>query len=137
MLIALLALLGVNLIVLVVFVAFVFTRKRWVKGQSGSFRGAVRVASGEVDGLGPKWSRGYGRWVRDVLVWTKGPFLFRNEIVAPDGLEDQRPASHDEVKHLGDQPAVLRVKMDGASVEIAANSADTELLLGPYRKEVA
>jgi hypothetical protein len=137
MLIALLALLGVNLIVLVVFVAFVFTRKRWVKGQSGSFRGAVRVVSGEVDGLGPKWSRGYGRWVRDVLVWTKGPFLFRNEIVAPDGLEDQRAASHDEVKHLDDQPVVIRVKMDGASVEIAANSADTELLLGPYRKEVA
>jgi hypothetical protein len=40
-------------------------------------------------------------------------------------------------RHLGDQPAVVRVKMDGASVEIAANSADTELLLGPYRKEVA
>jgi hypothetical protein len=137
MLIALLAVLGVNLIVLVFFVAFVLMRKRWVKRQSGSFHGAVRVASGEVDGLRSKWSRGYGRWVRDVLVWTKGPFLFRNEIVAPDGLEDQRAASHDEVKHLGDQPAVLRVKMDGASVEIAANSADTELLLGPYRKEVA
>jgi hypothetical protein len=79
---------------------------------------------------------GYGRWVRDVLVWTKGPFLFRNEIVAADGLKGQRAASHDEVKHLGDQPAVIGVSMDGASVEIAANGADTELLLGPYRKEV-
>jgi hypothetical protein len=137
MLIALLALLGVNLIVLVVFVAFVFTRKRWVKGQSGSFRGAVRVASGEVDGLRPKWSRGYGRWVRDVLVWTKGPFLFRNEIVAADGLEDQCPADPDEVKRLGDQPTMIRVSMDGARVEVAAGGADNDLLLGPYSKEVA
>ncbi len=33
--------------------------------------------------------------------------------------------------------AVIGVRMDGATVEIAANSTDTELLLGPYRKEVA
>ncbi|HEY8815825.1 MAG TPA: hypothetical protein VIP57_12075 [Candidatus Dormibacteraeota bacterium] len=137
MLIALLALLGVNLIVLVFFVAFVLTRKRWVKGQSGAFRGAVRVTSGEVDGLGTKWKRGYGRWVRDVLVWRKGPFLFRNEIVAADGLEDQRPADPDEVKRLGDRPTVIRVGMDGAEVEVAAGGADNELLLGPYRVEVA
>jgi hypothetical protein len=134
MLIALLAVLGVDLIVLVFFVAFVLTRKRWVKGQPGAFRGAIRVADGEVDGLRPKWSRGYGRWVRDVLVWTKGPFLFRNEVVAADGLEDQRPAN-DEVKRLGDKPTVIRVRMDGATVEVAAESADTELLLGPYRQK--
>ncbi|HWH98300.1 MAG TPA: hypothetical protein VNS80_08020, partial [Pseudolysinimonas sp.] len=80
MLIALLAVLGVDLIVLVVLAAFVFARKRWVKRQAGAFRGAIRVRGGKVDGLNPKWRRGYGRWVRDVLVWTKGPFLFRNEL---------------------------------------------------------
>jgi hypothetical protein len=32
------------------------------------------------------WRRGYGRWVRDVLVWTKAPLMFRNELVAVDGL---------------------------------------------------
>jgi hypothetical protein len=39
MLIALLAVLGVDLIVLVAFVASALTRKRWVKRQPGSFRG--------------------------------------------------------------------------------------------------
>jgi hypothetical protein len=134
MLIALLAVLGVNLIALVFLVAFVFTRKRWVKRQPGAFRGAIQVAGGEVDGLRPKWNRGYGRWVRDVLVWTKGPFLFRNEIVAAEGLEDQRPAEPDEVKRLGDQPSLITVRIDAATVEVAADGADTELLLGPYRK---
>jgi hypothetical protein len=83
MLIALLALLGVDLAALLALAAFVVTRKRWVKRQPRAFRGAIRVTGGEVDGLSPKWRRGYGRWVRDVLVWTKGPFLFRNELVAP------------------------------------------------------
>ena len=76
MLIALLAVLGVDLVVIVVVLAFVLSRKRWVMKQPGAFRGAIRVADGEIDGLRPKWGRGYGHWVRDVLVWTKGPFLF-------------------------------------------------------------
>ena len=136
MLIALLAVLGVNLIVLVAFAASVLGRKRWVKRQPGVFRGVIRVASGEVDGLGPKWGRGYGRWVRDVLVWTKAPFLFRNELVPTDRLDEQRPARTDEVKRLGDHPGVIRVTADGATVEVAAKAEDTELLLGPYPEPV-
>ena len=133
MLIALLAVLGVNLAVIVAFVAFVLTRKRWVKRQPGAFRGAIRVTGGEVDGLSPKWGRGYGHWVREIVVWTKGPFLFRNELVPADGLDEQRPAEPDEVKRLGDHPTVIRVRAGDATVEIAAADDDSELLLGPYR----
>ena len=137
MLIALLAVLGVNLIALVAFAAVVISRKRWVKRRPGVFRGVIRVASGELDGLRPKWGRGYGHWVRDVLVWTKAPFLFRNELVPTDRLDEQRPARTDEVKRLGDHPGVIRVTADGAAVEVAAKAEDTELLLGPYPELVA
>ena len=133
MLIALLAVLGVDLIVLVAFAAIVISRKRWVNRRPGAFHGAIRVADGDVDGLRPKWSRGYGHWVRDVLVWTKAPFLFRNELVPTDRLDEQRPARPDEVKRLGDHPGVIRVTAGGATVEVAAKAEDTELLLGPYR----
>ena len=133
MLIALLAVLGVNLIALVAFAALVISRKRWVKRQPGAFRGVIRIADGEVDGLGAKWGRGYGHWVRDVLVWTKAPFLFRNELVPTDTLDEQRPARADEVKRLGDHPGVIRVTADGATVEVAAQAEEAELLLGPYR----
>jgi hypothetical protein len=136
MLIALLAVLGVNLIVLVAFAGSVLGRKRWVKRQPGAFRGVIRVADGEVDGLRPKWGRGYGHWVRDILVWTKGPFLFRNELVPADWLGGQRSAEPDEVKRLGDHPGVIRVMAVGASVEVAAKADDIELLLGPYREPV-
>ena len=134
MLIALLAVLGVNLIALVAFAALVISRKRWVKRQPGAFRGVIRVAGGEVDGLRPKWGRGYGHWVRDVLVWTKAPFLFRNDLVPTDSLAEQRPARTDEVKRLGDHPGMIRVTAGGATVEVAAKAEDTELILGPYRE---
>jgi hypothetical protein len=132
MLIALLAILGVDLIVVVVLLAFVLSRKRWVMRQPGAFRGAIRVASGEIDGLRPKWVRGYGRWVRDVLVWTKAPLLFRNEILVTDRLDEQRPARPDEVKRLGDHPVVVRVGVGSATAEVAAR----DLALGPYRTSV-
>ena len=134
MLIALFAVLGVDPIVLVAFAALVISRKRWVKRQPGAFDGVIRVASGEVDGLGSRWDRGYGHWVRDVLVWTKSPFLFRNELVPTDRLDEQRPARANEVKRLGDHPCVIRVTSDGAAVEMAAKAEDTELLLGSYNK---
>jgi hypothetical protein len=137
MLIALLALLGVDLITLIWLVLFLLSRKRWVKRQPGSFRGAIRVASGEIDGLRPKWRRGYGRWVRDVLVWTKAPFLFRNELLAADGLDQQRPARPGEVKRLGDHPVVARVTVGGATAEVAAEGDDSRLLLGPYRESLS
>ena len=45
-----------------------------------------RYAVIDLEGLAPMWRRGYGRWVRDVLVWTKAPLIFRIELVAVDGL---------------------------------------------------
>ena len=137
MLIALLAVLGVNLIVLAAFAASVLGRKRWVKRQPGAFHGSIKVASGEIDGLSPKWRRGYGHWVRDILVWTKAPFLFRNELVLTDRLDEQRAARTDEVRRLGDDPGVIRVTVNGAMVEVAAKAEDAELLLGPYPEPVA
>src|SRR3954452_6940926 len=134
MLIALLAILGVNLIVVAVLLVSVLSRRRWVKRQAGAFRGVIRICSGEIDGLPSKWRRGYGRWVRDVLVWTKPPFFFRNELVATDGLDEQRPAGPDEVKRLGDHPIVARLRIGDATVEIAAHDDEGELLLGPYGK---
>jgi hypothetical protein len=102
MVIALLAVLGVDLIVIVAFLGVVLSRRRWVSRQPGAFKGAVRVVDSEVPGLGPKWQRGYGRWVRDVLVWTKKPLLFRNELVAVDGpAGEARTAEPGEVKRSG------------------------------------
>lgn len=120
MLIALLALLGVDLIVLIALAAFVLGRKRWVKRQPGAFAGAIRVTSGEIDGLGPKWKRGSGHWVRDVLVWNKAPLLLTNVLTAVDRISEERQANDGEVKRLGDKPIIVAFAADGADIEIAA-----------------
>jgi hypothetical protein len=133
MVIAVLALLGVDLVVIVVFLGFVLGRKRWVKRQPGAFHGAIRLAEGEVEDIAPKWRRGYGHWIRDVFVWTKGPFLYRNELLPADGVEEQRSAASGEVKRFGDNPTVTRVKVGGAVVEVATQAEDAKHMLGPFR----
>jgi hypothetical protein len=133
MVIAVLALLGVNLAVIVVFLGFVVGRKRWVKRQPGVFKGAIRLTDGELEDIAPKWRRGYGHWVRDILVWTKGPFLYRNELLPADGVEEQRAAASGEVRRLGDNATVTRVRVDGAVVEVATKAEDAELMPGPFR----
>ena len=122
MLIAVLAVLGVDLSVIIALVAVVLARKRWVSRQPGAFKGAIRVTGGEVPGLKAKWKRGYGRWIRDILIWTNKPFLFRSEVVLADGLAGEvRTAKPGEVKRLRKQPAIVPLAVEGdARIEVAA-----------------
>lgn len=137
MVIALLAVLGVNLIVIVALVAFVLSRRLWLKRQPGEFVGAVRVSSGEVEGLHPKWKRGSGRWVRDVFVWTKPPAMLRNELVPVDRLSGDRQAHAHEVKRLGDKPIVIEFESGNAKIEVAAKAEHRARVTGPFTPEPA
>jgi hypothetical protein len=137
MLIALLVLLGVDLIVVVAFGALVLGRRRWLQRQPGEFRGAIRVAEGDVEGLGPKWRHGHGRWVRDVLVWSKAPFMFRNEFVPMDGLAGERNAEPGEIKRLGRSPVVVDLSADRATIQVAAKEEDRVLAVGPLSGQTA
>jgi hypothetical protein len=135
MLIALLAVLGVDLIVIVLVAAGVLWRRRWISRQPGAFQGAIRVADGELHGVGSEWSRGYGRWVRDVLVWTKAPLLFRNELVVVDRMHEERTAAAGELKRLGDHPIVAAFSSGATRVEVAASGEQRERLLGGKRPD--
>jgi len=132
MLIALLLILGVDLVVIVAVAAAVVARRRWVRRQAGAFPGAIRVAEGEINGLGHNWSRGYGRWVRDVLIWSKAPFLFRTQLLAADELTEERAANPGEVRRMGDHPAVVRVVSGEDTIELAAEGDRRDLLRGPF-----
>jgi hypothetical protein len=132
MLIALLAVLGVDLIVVVALLALVISRKRWVRRQPAAFPGQIRTIEGEFDGVGAKWRRGYGRWVRDVLVWNKAPLLFRSEFVPVDALASERSGAPDDLKRLGDDPVVIGLTVGAATIEVAAAGEDGDLLRGPY-----
>jgi hypothetical protein len=132
MLIALLAVLGVDLIVIVVLLALVISRRRWLRRQPSAFSGQIRAVEGELDGVGAKWQRGYGRWVRDVLVWNKAPLLFRTEFVPVDALASERSGAKDDLKRLGEDPVVIGLTTGTATIEVAAAGENRDLLRGPY-----
>jgi hypothetical protein len=89
-----------------------------------------------VEGLSPKWKRGSGRWVRDVLVWSKAPFMFRNELVPVDRLAGEHPAHAGGVKRLGDNPVVTEFASGGATIEVAARAGCRALVTGPMAVDV-
>ena len=136
MLIALLAVLGVDLIVIVALVGAVIARNRWVKHQDGTFRGAIRLESGDLDGLSEKWRRGHGRWVRDVLVWTNGPLNLTNHAIAVDAMAESS-ATGEPIRRLGDAPVSATLTIGGATAEIAARSEDHDVLLTSGPKPVS
>jgi hypothetical protein len=110
----------------------VISRKRWVRRQPAAFPGRIRTVEGQFDGVGAKWRRGYGRWVRDVLVWNKAPLLFRNEFVPVDVLSSERSGAPDELKRLGDDPVVVELRSGEATIEVAASGENRDRLRGPY-----
>ncbi|MFF7641943.1 hypothetical protein [Streptomyces canus] len=98
MLVALLAVLGVNLLVVAALLAALLGRRRWLSRRPGAFRGAARVVEGDIDGIRRRWTAGYGRWVRDVFVWTPAPLLLRTVLLPVDAVSAVRSVAPKEVR---------------------------------------
>ena len=130
MLIALLVVLGVNLIVIFALAVLVVGHNRWLKRQAGEFAGAIRLSSGEVHGLGAKWKRGSGRWVRDVLVWNGAPMKLRSIAIGVDEIGGESSADVGEIKRLGEHPVVAELISEDAVINIAADAKDHDRLMG-------
>ena len=130
MLIALLVVLGVNLIVIFALAVLVVGHNRWLKRQPGEFAGAIRLSSGEVHGLGAKWKRGSGRWVRDVLVWNGAPMKLRSIAIGVDEIGSECSADVGEVKRLGEHPIVAELVSGDAVINVAADAKDHDRLMG-------
>ena len=108
------------------FIAVVLGRRRWVSHHDGAFGGIAHVTGGELLEFGTGHRRGYGRWVRDVLVWTPGPLCLRNLIVGVDRVESTRQATG-KVRRLGENPQVITVIAAGT-----VRAQDTALVTAPF-----
>ena len=78
--------------------------------------------------------RGYGRWVREILVRAKAPFLFRNELVVADAAAGAaRAAKPGEVRCLGKHAAIVVLAAGGGTrIEVAASADGCERACGPF-----
>jgi hypothetical protein len=132
---ALVLLLGVDLWLAVTGLAIALMRRRAVKRARGAFRGKIRLADGEIEGLSQRWKGGYGRWVRDVLVWHQTPLLFRTMLIPVDGADSSGSHAADprEVGRLGNHPVIVALLAERHSrVSVAARDEDRERALGPF-----
>lgn len=134
------SLLGAPLWIVVTLVALLFWRSRWVKRRPGSFKCAIRRASGDVDRLPSTFKLGYGVWVRDVFIWERARASFRDFLLSVDAIEEEavRTAEPKEVRGLGAEPVIATLVLEsGARVDIAASAEDRDIALGPFRKRAA
>ena len=127
--------LGVDLVVVAAAV-IVFGRRRWLRRQPGEFAGAIRVSDGVVGGLSPKSKRRSGRWVRDVLSWSKARLMFRNELLPVDRLCREHPAHAGGVKRRCGKPVVIELASGSAGIEVAARAGYRALVAGPLAIDV-
>ena len=72
--------------------------------------------------------------VREILVWTKTPFLFRNELVVADAVVGAAGAAKlGEVRRLGKHAAIVVLAVGGgARIEVAASADGCERACGPF-----
>ena len=134
---ALLSLLGVEIWIILIVVGLLFWRSRWVKRRPGSFKCAIRRASGVVEGVPETFKLGYGMWVSNVFIWEKGRVSFRDILLPVDGIEGEpvRRAQPKEVKGLGAEPVIATLVVGSdARIEIAASVEDRQSVAGPFEE---
>jgi Protein of unknown function (DUF2550) len=122
--------LSVDAVIVVASLASLLLRRRWLLRQPGEFSGALRLSRGQIHGLKPRWTSGYGRWVGTALVWSKGPLLFRNHVVQVDRLFGERRP--DELKWLGPAPVALEFEVGSVRIELAARAEDRALVVDRF-----
>lgn len=132
MLIALLAVLGVDLIVIAAIALAQIGRRRWL-ARRGAFPARVWLVQGKSDELSEKKRMGRARWIRNVLVFSPAPFFVSNNILLIDGVQGApRPAPPGEVKRLGSDPVIFLLATDGATVALAARGEHRQVAIAPF-----
>ncbi|MDQ1633347.1 MAG: hypothetical protein QOJ32_156 [Frankiaceae bacterium] len=136
MILALLALLGVPIWLLVGGLGIALYNRRLQKRHPGAFPCKLRVRSGTVSGFGADWQRSptYAHWVHDVLLVTSGVALVRTRALAVQSVTSPAPGQVPaELRKLGPDPVMLTLILDeNAVVEVTAPTDAGELLVGPF-----
>jgi hypothetical protein len=112
-----------------------WSRSRFKK-QDGVFPTKMRLESGSAPGIGKKWPpmSSFALWVHDVLLVHKGLGLMSTSPLGVAAVEaSAEGVDPEEVKRLGENPVILRFRLDnGAVLQVAAPGDALELAQGPF-----
>ena len=132
----LLAILGVPLWLVLGGVGAGLWSRRTFRKSPGVFAMKARVVDSAA--APPKWKRqaSYARWVHDVLIVHQGLAMVRNRAL-PVASASPATISSGEVRGLGEDPVAVRLSLDGGEVvEVAAATADGDMLSGPFSERL-
>jgi hypothetical protein len=133
---ALLAILGVPIWLVLGALGFALYNRHRFKNAPGTFRLKLRKESGTYEGIGDKWPKpsSYALWVHDVLLVHKGLGLVPTTAIGMAAMESSgQSADPEEVKGLGDNPTILRFRLDDESIiQMAVPGDAREIAQGPF-----
>jgi hypothetical protein len=136
MLVAIGALLGIPLWILVGWLAAGLWHRHETNKLPGLFKTKIRVVSGTYRHTGESFPLIAGRafWAHDVLIQEEGLLIPRTlHFKAANGVQPPQQADPEQVKGLGDTPVTVQYQVDeGAVIEIAAPGEDAALAQGPF-----
>ena len=136
MLVAIGALLGIPVwILLGWFIAGVWHRHE-IKQLPGLFKTKVRLVSGTYRHTDENYPHRAGNaiWAHDVLILEKGMLIPRTlHYEVAEAVQSPQPADPEKVKGLGDSPITMQFRLDeGVVIEVAAQGEDSESAQEPF-----
>ena len=127
---------AICLLMLATILGHLVAMRRGLVTRTDVFRCKVRVTSGAVPELSPRWPRRACRaeWTHDVLLMHGGPWLTCVHLLAvrfAEGvLEPARPTSR---LRMGSDAVMLRLRLDDDTlIAVAAPAPAWESLAGPF-----
>jgi hypothetical protein len=136
MLVAIGALLGIPLWILIGWLAAGLWHRHVIKQLPGRFNTKVRMVSGTYRHTGYNFPRMTGNaiWAHDVLILEKGLLIPRTlHFEIADAVQTAHPADPEQVKGLGESPITMQFKLDnGAVIEVAARNEESEWAQEPF-----
>jgi hypothetical protein len=132
MILAILALLGVPLWLLLGALGASLWNRRQFKRRPGVFQVKLRTRS--TEGEQPRWGRrtSYAVWVHDVLLVQRGPALVTTEAIGVQHLIAGASPSDAHLPHAREARSITVRCDDGTVREIAAAARDRDLLSTPF-----
>jgi len=135
-LVAIGALLGVPLWILLGWLAGGMWHRHEIKQLPGLVKTKVRMVSGRYRHTGDTYPRitGTAIWAHDVLIFEKGLLIPRTlHFEIADAVQPAQPADPDQVKGLGDSPITMQFRLDDdVVIEVAARGDESEWAQEPF-----
>ena len=134
---ALLALLGVPLWLVIGGLSVSLWNRHKFRQRPDVFTTKIRLESGSISDFKEKWPpvSNYAHWVHDVLLVHKGLGLMPTTPLGVKGIEGTPTgADTEQVKRLGENPKMLRIKLDDGSIlQLAVPEEHLDLAQGPFQ----